>query len=127
MVLGWFRVAMVVALALGLAACGSDEDHSDLTIAGAETCEQFADAYIAHVQEVLDELSSMSMDELMSADEEPEVLGSLDDRIAESAEKSAELGCDDQMEELFAERADQLTADGLIGEMMLSVMREQLQ
>lgn len=119
-------LALVLMLAFGAIACGSDdEDDEPPTVSNADSCEELADAFIPIIQSVLDEASEMTMAEMTSG-EEPEFLGDLEDQVSEAEAKSNELECtDDEMGALLEERFDELTASGPVGEMILEGMRQE--
>lgn len=119
--------ALVLMLALSAVACGSnDEDEDDApTIANAETCADLMDAFMPVMQGVLDAVSDMSMAEMMS-EEEPEFLAEFEDDLDEIEAKSNELDCqEDELQALLLERADQLTASGPVGELLLQMMQDE--
>ena len=119
-------LALVLMLAFGAVACGSDdEDDEPLTAANAESCEELADAVIGTMQDVLDTVSELSMEELM-AEEQPEVLGEFEQDMQAAEEKSNDLDCsDDEMAELLNDRVDQLKAEGAVGELVLQMLQEE--
>lgn len=119
-------LALVLVLAFGAIACGSDDEDDDPpTAANADTCEELADAVIGTMQGVLDAVSDMSMDEML-AEEEPEFLGDFEQDMQDAETKSNELDCsDEEMGELLNDRVDSLTAEGPVGEMVLEMLQQE--
>ena len=120
-----FRIALVFALALGLVACGSEDDNGDddVTVDSADTCEQLVDATIPVMQEILDAVSEMSMEDIMS-EEEPEELADFETRMEEIGERAEDMNCDDdEMGTLLEARVGDLTAEGPVGELLLEVIQ----
>ena len=119
---------LVLLLALGAVACGSDDEEEEdqvATVENAETCADLMDAFMPIMQEVLDTVSDMSISDMM-ADEEPEFLGDFEERLDAIEVKSEELDCqEDELNVLLEERIDQLTATGPVGELLLELIREE--
>ena len=108
------RKMFVFMTALGLvaAACGGDD-------AGG-SCESVADDAIEVIQDVIDELDSLSLEELGAMEDEPAAIGNMERRADELQDKANELGCSDAtMEELLNARVGDLTADGMFGELLI--------
>lgn len=119
--------ALVLMLALSVVACGSDDADEDEepSVANAETCADLMDAFMPVMQGVLDAASDMSMADMMS-EEEPAFLTDFEDELNEIEAKSDELNCqEDELQALLLERADQLTASGPVGELLLEMMNEE--
>lgn len=121
-------LALVLMLAFGAVACGSDDDDADdepLTVANADSCEELADASIGVMQNVLDAVSELSMADMM-AEEEPDVFGDFEQDLENAEAKSNELNCsDEEMASLLEERVSNLTASGPVGEMVLQMLQEE--
>ena len=106
---------LLAALGLVAAACGGDSEGS---------CESVADDAIQVIQEVIDEMDSMSLDELASLEEEPEVLTNMQTRADELQEQANDLGCSDAtMEELLNARVGDLNAEGMFGQLLVDEMQ----
>jgi hypothetical protein len=97
-------VVLLLALALTAAACGDD--------AGLTTCEGVADATIDLVQDVIDELESMSPADVgaLTQGQEFPAFTEIGTRGAELGQTARELSCTN-IDALVTERADQLEAD----------------
>jgi len=107
-------LVFVAALGLVAAACGGDSDG------GANSCEGVADDAIQVIQDVIDELDSLSLEDLAAMEDEPEVLADLEKRADELQDKANELGCSDAtMEELLNARVGDLKAEGMFGELLV--------
>ena len=106
---------LLAALGLVAAACGGDSGGS---------CESVADDAIQVIQEVINEMDSLSLEELASLEEEPEVLTNMQVRADELQDEANELGCSDAtMEELLNARVGDLEADGMFGELLVDEMQ----
>ncbi|MDJ0923048.1 MAG: hypothetical protein QNJ77_00690 [Acidimicrobiia bacterium] len=102
---------LLAALGLVAAACGGDS---------AGSCESVADDAIQVIQEVIDELDSLTLEELGNLDEEPEVIQNMEKRADELQAQANELGCSDsEMEELLNARVGNLEADGMFGGLLV--------
>lgn len=100
--------ALLLTLAIVAAACGDD----DAGTPSLDTCEGVADATIVLVQDVIDELESMSASDVgaLTQGEEFPAFTAIEERGAELGTKAQELGCDN-IDALVTERADRLTND----------------
>lgn len=104
---------LIAAMSLFVAACGGDSD-------GGASCESVADDAISLFQDVINEMDSMSDEDLASGDE-PAALTELESKSDELQTRANDLGCsDEEMEELLTARIGDLTSDGLFGELMIS-------
>ena len=112
-------VMLIAALGLIAGACGGDD-------AGG-SCEGVADQAIEAFQEVIDEVDGMSLEEAAAmGDEEPAFISNMEQKFEELEAQADSLGCSDAlMEELFVARLDNLTADGMLGQMMLEEFRSE--
>lgn len=107
---------LLAALGLVAAACGGDS--------GGGSCESVADEAIEVIQEVIDEMDSLSLEEIASMEEEPAVLQDMEKRADELQVQADELGCSDaEMEQLLNARAGNLTADGMFGELLVDELQ----
>jgi len=109
---------VILTFALLAAACGDDAADP----ATIDSCESAADATIVMLQDVVDiigDLDPAALGALM-AGEEPEAFAGLEETAAAIGQKAEELGCTN-INELLAERADQLTAadDNAIGQLII--------
>lgn len=106
---------LMAALGLVAAACGGDSGGS---------CESVADDAIDVIQEVIDEMDSMSLEDIASMEEEPEVLQDMERRADELQAQANELGCSDaEMEQLLNARVGNLSADGMFGELLVDELQ----
>jgi hypothetical protein len=104
---------LLAALGLVATACGGDSG-------GANSCEGVADDAIKVIQDVIDELDSLSLEDLAAMEDEPEALADLEKRADELQEKADDLNCSDAtMEELLNARVGDLKAEGLFGELLV--------
>lgn len=96
-------LALVVGLVV--AACGGDDGALD-------SCEAVADASIDLIQDVIDELESMSPSDVgaLTQGQEFEAFTAFEERGVELGTAGQDLGCDD-IDSLVQERADRLEAD----------------
>lgn len=118
--------AAMLLVSLLVAACGGDDDDNgggDVTsIEDAETCEQVMDVAMQEIQTLLDAASDMELTELASSQE----FTDFQSEMETAGVKSEEIGCsDDEMETLYNERVDDLTAEGPVAEDLLEQLREQ--
>jgi hypothetical protein len=107
------RKLFILMAALGLlaAACGGDSGGS---------CESVADDAIQVIQDVINELDSLSLEEIAAMEEEPEALADMERRADELQDRANELGCSDaEMEELLNARVGDLEAEGMFGELLV--------
>jgi len=110
-------VMLIAALGLVAAACGGDD---------ASSCEGIADEAMDVVQDLINEFDSMTLDEMMSMEEEPPAFAEMENKMDSLQEQADSLGCtDDEMQQLFMDKADDLTADGEFGQMMLEGIRSE--
>ncbi len=111
-------VMLVAALGLVAGACGGDS--------GGGSCESVADDAIQVFQEVIDEFDNMTLEEAGTLDDEPAFVTDMEAKFEALQEEADDLGCSDaEMEELFLARIDNLTAEGLLGEMMIQEFQNQ--
>lgn len=118
-------IAGLAVVALALTACGGD-DGGDA--AGADSCAALADEGIELVQGVLDELEGMSLADLAAAgDEDPEFIQDMEEKGEALDARQSELGCsDEEMEELFLARLDDLDVEpGSIGSFLVDTLRSE--
>ena len=114
-------VMLIVALGLVAGACGGDDAGS------SGSCEGVADQAIAVFQDVIDEVDKLSLEEVAAmGDGDPEFITDMEEKFESLEAQADSLGCSDaEMEELFVARLDNLTADGMIGELMLEEFKNQ--
>ena len=114
-------VLLIAALGLVAAACGGDDAGS------AGSCEDVADQAIDAFQDVINEIDSMTLEEAAAmGDEDPAFITDMEQRFEELEAQADSLGCsDDEMEDLFVARLDNLTAEGFLGELMIEEFRNQ--
>ena len=107
---------LIAALGLLAGACGGGGD--------AGSCAGVADDAIDAVQSMVNELDSLSLDEMAAMDEDPAFMVDFEETMTELEGRADELGCSDaEMEELLKDRADSLTADGMFGELMIEELQ----
>ena len=118
-----FASAFVLVATLLAGCAGADssaEDaagdaNADSTTSSTTTasCAELADELIAQVQVIVEELSDARLEDLGREDLLPagtqQQLDELDERVQDA-------GCDDEMDRLLAERADQIQGGGVIAE-----------
>lgn len=105
---------LVATLGLVAAACGGDDS-------GSGSCEGVADDAIQVIQDVIDELDSLSLEDLAAMEDEPEALADMEQRADDLQARANELGCSDEtMEELLNARVGDLKAEGMFGELLVS-------
>ena len=112
-------VMLIAALGLIAGACGGDD-------AGG-SCEDVADDAIAAFQDVIDEVDEMTLEEAAAmGDEEPAFISEMEQKFEDLEARADSLGCSDaEMEQLFVARLDNLTAEGMLGQLMLDEFRNQ--
>ena len=115
----------LVVLALVVAACGGD----DAADAGSlDSCEGIADAGIAMIQDVIDEIDGMTLEEqiALGGEEEPEMFQNLETRGQELETRAEEVGCsDEQMAGLVADRLGNLSSSSDFGTLVLETVKAQ--
>ena len=99
--------ALALALTIVATACGGDDAGGAL-----DSCEAVADATIDLVQDVIDELESMSPSDVgaLTQGEEFPAFVAIEERGIELGTRTQELACGD-IDVMVAERADRLEAD----------------
>ena len=100
--------ALLVVVGLVAVACGDDDAAGSL-----DTCEGIADATIVLIQDVIDELESMSPSDvgaLTQGSGDFPAFTAFEERGAELGTAGQDLGCD-TIDALVQERADRLEAD----------------
>lgn len=114
-------VMLIAALGLVAGACGGDDAGS------AGSCEDVADDAIAAFQGVIDEVDKLSLDEVAAmGDNDPDFIVEMEEKFEGLEAQADSLGCSDaEMEELFVARLDNLTAEGMIGQLMLDEFKNQ--
>jgi hypothetical protein len=119
--------AILLLVGLVAAACGGgDDDNGDggsvTNVEDAETCAQVMDVAMLQIQELLDAASTMDLTELSSSQEFTDFQTEFEALDA----KSQELNCsDEEMEQLYNERIDDLTAEGPVAEELLEQLRSE--
>lgn len=112
-------------IALFVAACGGDDDEDNggvTSVEDADTCEQVMDVAMLEIQNLLDAASDMDLTELASSEEFTEFQTEFETLGA----KSDELECsDEEMEALYNEGVDDLTAEGPVAEELLEQLKTQ--
>jgi len=104
----------VAAFGLVVAACGGDGGD-------AGSCADIADEGIEAIQEVINEIDSMSLDDLTAlGSEDPQFITDMETRMDELDQQSTELGCsEEELAGLVEDRIGNLTADSEFGQLML--------
>lgn len=122
------RAVFAVLLLVGLiaSACGGDDDNGNggsvTNVEDAETCEQVMDVAMLEIQGLLDAASDMELTELATSQEFTDFQTEFEALDA----KSVELNCsDEEMEALYNERVDDLTAEGPVAEELLEQLKSQ--
>jgi len=116
----------VLALALLAASCGDDGEMVDPASLG--TCEEVADATIDVLQQTIDIVDGLSAEDPASSDDAGEATDEF--RAIEEAgmaleARALDLGCtDEQMSALMRERADLLSAESSIVQLVIEGLRE---
>lgn len=106
------RRLVLIAAAVGLvaAACGG----------GGASCESIADDGMELVQDLIDEIDSMSQEELEAAILGEGFLADFEEKAEEIDDRASEAGCsDEEMQMLVNERAGSLTAETEFGQLLL--------
>jgi hypothetical protein len=107
---------LVAALGLLAAACGGDS--------GGGSCESVADEAIEVIQEVIDEMDSLSLEEIAAMEEEPEVIQDMEKRADELQQQANDLDCSDaEMESLLNARVGNLNAEGMFGQLLVDELQ----
>jgi len=107
-----FLVTLAV-FGLVVAACGG----------GTASCEDVADETIDLVQGVIDEVDQMSPEDLAAmGEEQPEFMNDFEQQSEELRQDAEDAGCtDEQLAELFSERASSLTAESEFGQLFVEL------
>lgn len=111
------RKLLSIALALSVlaGACG-DSGSSEFS-----SCDDLAQAGLDMLQDILDEVSTLSEEEFLEAveEEEPAFLTKFDGEADRLDEGQVDLGCSDaELEGYLVDNIDTLTADGEIAQLM---------
>jgi hypothetical protein len=77
------------------------------------SCEELADELVAQVQVIVDELSNATLGDLADDDVVP---AATQQQLDELEGRIRDADCDDAIDGLLAERADQIEGDGVIAE-----------
>lgn len=119
-------LAAMLALALLAASCGDDGGEADPASLG--TCEEIADAAIDVLQQTIDVVDGMSdADPASSGDtgEGSDEFQAIEEAGAALEARALDLRCtDEQMSALMRERADSLSAESTIGQLVIEGLRE---
>jgi len=119
-------LAAVLVLALLAASCGDDGGTADPASLG--TCEEIADAAIDVLQQTIDVVDGMSnVDPASSGDagEGSDEFQAIEEAGAALEARALELVCtDEQMSALMRDRADSLSAESTIGQLVIEGLRE---
>ena len=118
-------LALLAALMLVFAACGDSGGGGDIGSIG--DCDDLVDEALVMLQDVLDELSDLSLEDAVAlgeSDEEPEALRDLEERGTALEARATELNCsDEEMGAALVDRADELEANGPFAELILEGLR----
>ena len=107
-------ITLSAAAVLVLSACSS----------GASTCEELADEAIDLIQALIDdvdaELGNASFEDLAATGGDLPAVEEYEEQAAALDERGEELGCTDaQIQELVAERSDQLRSESVVGQLII--------
>lgn len=107
-------IVLITAAGLLAAACGDSGG-------AASSCDALVDDGLELVQEMLDELSGMTFEDIAAlGDEPPPALADLEERGAQLETRAQELNCSDaELDARFQEKVGDLTADGPFAELIL--------
>ena len=115
-------VVFVVALLAGCAGAETADDTEAGEAAGdlasslateAPACAELADEMIAELQGIVDQLGDVTLEELAAGDV---IEQDRQQRLEELEARVSETGCDDQIDQLLAERAEQIRGEGAIAD-----------
>ena len=115
-------VALLLALTVVAAACGDSGGSSS----GFSDCDDLAQGGLDLLQDILDEVSDMSMSEFIEAadtDGEPEFITKFEPDADKLDAAQVDLGCsDEELGDFVTGNLDSLTASGDVGELMLEAL-----
>ena len=126
--------ALLAALMLVFAACGDSDDSGSNggdggggDVASVGDCDDLVDEAMDMLQDVLDELSALSLEDITALGEsgdEPEALQDLTERGDALQARADELDCsDEEMGAAVIARVDELEASGPFAELILEGLR----
>lgn len=79
----------------------------------AVSCEDLADELVAQLQVIVNELSDATMEDLAGGDVVPE---GTQQELDDLEQRVSDAGCDDEIEDLLAARADRIEGAGVIAD-----------
>ena len=115
-------LALVVIVGVVLVSCGNDTADVPVVQADPEsatTCDELADAVVATNQELIDEVGDMSVEDFTAAGG-PLAYEGWFAKAQAAVPRISELGCQDVLEGMLAERAGRLHASGPAGESLIA-------
>jgi hypothetical protein len=106
-------VPVIAAFGLVVAACGG----------GTASCEDIANDAVALVQDIIDEVDTMSPDELAGLDQDPDFITDFEQKAEELDEEAAAAGCsNEELSQLVAEQSGSLTAESEFGQLFVDLI-----
>ena len=109
-------ITLLMVLGLLVGSCGGSDSNS---------CESFADHDIDIMQRWLDEVDTMTPDEMMAA-EEPAFMSEVEAKLLALQLEAQDAGCDvDTIDRLVQERIGRLSAESPMGQMILELIRSE--
>lgn len=113
----------IAAISMIIAACGDSGGSSG----GFSDCDELAQGGIELLQDVLDEVSDMSLEEFAAAadtGDDPEFLTKFQGRADALEAGQADLECSDsELQSYILDNLDQLEATGTVGELLLEAIK----
>ena len=125
-----FAFVLVAALLAGCSGADSSAPQDSVEDVSPEptspstttaSCGELADQVVAQVQVIVDELSDARLEDLGRDDLLP---AGTQQQLDELEERVQDAGCDDEMDRLLAERANQIQGDGVIAEAVREGLNE---
>jgi hypothetical protein len=87
----------------------------------AVSCEDLADELVAQLQVIVNELSDATMEDLAGGDVVPE---GTQQELDDLEQRVSDAGCDDEIEDLLAARADRIEGAGVIADAVREALNQ---
>ena len=110
-------ITLIAGLALIVAACSSD---------GEASCADIADEGIQLIQDFVDEVSELSLEEIVGSGDDVPGLTDFEEEGERLQDKANDAGCsDEEMESLLNQRAGDLESDSEFGQLIIDSIRSE--
>ena len=106
-------VLVIAAFGLVVGACGG----------GTASCEDIAGDAVALVQDIINEVDTMSPEDLASLDENSDFMTDFEVKAEELDEEAAAAGCsNEELSQLVTEQSGSLTAESQFGQLFVDLI-----